>query len=129
MDNKLYEKILLEGERVDWHGYMVPKDLITESVITWSTVLIREIDKLESELNEVKGVSADKKRNYIETLRNNLKNCPYMLNGDFYLKKKKRVDEQIKENSKKEVKKKPTKTNRTQSKKTVTKNSDLIFGK
>lgn len=52
-----------------------------------------------------------------------------MLNGDFYLKKKKRVEEQIKENSKKEVKKKPTKTNRTQSKKTVTKNSDLIFGK
>lgn len=126
MDNKLYEKIIKEGERVDWYGSTVPKDLITQSVLTWSEGLIREIDKLEAELNEIKGSSADKKRHYIEALRNNLRNSPYKLNGDFYLKKKNRFEEEV-ENSK--PKKGKTKTTKTTTKRSKTKNSELIFSK
>ena len=45
MDNTTYIDIIKNGERVDWYGVNVPKDLLTNLVITWSTGLKKEIDK------------------------------------------------------------------------------------
>jgi hypothetical protein len=126
MNSVKYEKAVKEGERVDWYGVMVPEELITESVLMWSNSLVDEINKLESELMDIKGVSLDKRKAYIKSLQKNLQNAPYCLNGDFYLKKKERFETEIEELNKKQKTKKTTKTRATRSK---TKNSDLIFNK
>jgi hypothetical protein len=126
MDNKLYEKILKEGERVDWYGELVPKELINGKVIVWSDRLKSEIDKLEGELSDLKGTELEKRKGYLKALYKNLKDSPYSLNGDFYLIKKKRIDLEMEEESKKVKKTKVKETTKTVTK---TKNSDLIFGK
>lgn len=130
MDNTTYIDIIKNGERVDWYGVNVPKDLLTNLVITWSTGLKKEIDKLESSLSDLKGVSLDRRKNYIDGLIKNLQNAPYSLNGDVYLKKKKRVELEMEEEkpkkNKKNTRKKTTKTTKISRN---TKNSDLIFGK
>ena len=126
MDNKLYEKILKEGERVDWYGEQVPKELINGKVSIWSERLKHEIDKLEGELSDLRGTELEKRKGYLKSLYKNLKDSPYTLNGDFYLLKKKKIDLEIEEESKKGKKKKVKETTKSVSK---TKNSDLIFGK
>jgi len=131
MNNEKYEKIIREGERVDWYGKEVPKDLITNSVTVWSERLKSEIDKIESELGDLRGADLDKRKGYLKALYTSLQNSPYTLNGDFYLIKKKRIEEYL-ENSKKELNKKvkkPKKETTTNVVNTKTKNSDLIFGK
>lgn len=130
MDNKLYEKILREGEKRDWYGVEVPKDLISNSISMAGENLSHELDKLESTLDELKGTSRDKRAAYIEVVRINLRSLPYRLNGDFYLIKKKRIEAEILELEKNKKKtKKTTKSKEVTSKKTSTKNSNLIFGK
>lgn len=134
MDNKRYEEIIKSGEKVDWYGIEVPKDLITNLVTVWSSSLKIEIDKLESTLSDLKGTQLDRRKSYIDGLIHNLQNAPYSLNGDVYLKRKKSVEQQIeketknKETKKKKIKKglKTTKTNKVSY---TTKNSNLIFGK
>ena len=130
MDNAKYEKILKKGEYVEWYGVQVHSELITDSVRVWCEQLSKEIDKLESEISDVKGSPNDKKRGYFSSLKLNLQNAPYTLNGYFYLKNKKRIEEEMKESKPKEKKvtKTKEKTNKTK-KSTSTKNSDLIFGK
>lgn len=130
MDNKLYEKILKEGEKRDWYGVEVPKDLINGSISMAGENLSHELDKLESTLDELKGTSRDKRVSYIEVVRINLRSLPYRLNGDFYLMKKKRIETEILELEKNKKKtKKTTKSKEVTSKKSSTKNSNLIFGK
>lgn len=133
MTNEQYEKIIKEGELVDWHGVEVPKDFITPKVIFWSDRLKSEIDKLESEKNELKGSELDKRNGYLKALYTNLRNAPYMLNGDFYLIKKRRYEKEKEEEDKKKqevVKKKVVKkTTKKTENLSKTKNSDLIFGK
>ena len=97
MNSVKYEKAVKEGERVDWYGVMVPEELITESVLVWSNSLVDEINKLESELIDIRGASLDKRKAYIKSLQKNLQNAPYCLNGDFYLKKKERFEAEIEE--------------------------------
>ena len=134
MDREKYTKILKAGERVDWHGANVPNELITSSVRLWADALSHEIDKIESELDDLKGVSLDKRKAYLQSLKNNLKDCPYTLNGDFYLIKKRAIEKEMAEDKKVE---KPKKTKEKVVKETTkkeivsskTKNSDLIFGK
>lgn len=127
ISNSKYEDILKNGERVDWYGVQVPKDLLTKLVITWSSNLKKEIDELESTLIDLKGTSLDKRKGYIKGLMVNLQNAPYTLNNDVYLKKKKKIESQIEVENKKN-KKTTTRRKRT-SKNTGTKNSNLIFGK
>lgn len=135
MNIERYEKIIREGERIEWYDTEVPKELVTNLVRFASEGLKSEIDKLEASLDDLKGVSLDRRKGYLESLKNNLRNMPYHLNNDFSLIKKKRIEEEIeKENSKKKpvrkrkTVKKTTETKETTSKKT-TKNSSLIFGK
>lgn len=128
ISNSKYEDILKNGERVDWYGVQVPKDLLTKLVITWSSNLKKEIDELESTLIDLKGISLDKRKGYIKGLMTNLQNAPYTLNNDVYLKKKNKIESEIEEKNKKKKKKTTTKR-KTTSKRTVTKNSEKIFGK
>tara|TARA_B100001287_G_C22602894_1_gene491305 strand:- start:202 stop:606 length:405 start_codon:yes stop_codon:yes gene_type:complete len=134
MNNEIYREIIKKGERIDWYGVMVPKDLITNLVSLWSSGLKIEIDKLEAELSDLKGVSLDKRKTYIKGLVSNLQNAPYSLNGDVYLKKKKQIELELEEEKKekvknKVVKKKKVKTTITKKSSPKTRNSKLIFGK
>lgn len=126
-----YEKIVKEGERIDWYGEQVPQELITGSVRTWCELLLHQIDILEGELNDLKGPEKEKRKNTIKLLLGNIKKAPYSLNGDFYLIKKKRYENELKqeeEGKSKKNKKQVEKTTKTK-KVTSTKNSELIFGK
>ena len=133
MDKSKYHEIIKKGKRVEWYGVEVPKDLLTNLVIAWSTGLKKEIDKLESTLTDLKGVSLDKRKQYIKGLIYNLQNAPYSLNCDTYLKKKKAIELEIEEekvkNTKKQLKKRNTKTTKSTKSGHNTKNSNLIFGK
>ena len=132
ISNSKYEDILKNGERVDWYGVQVPKDLLTKLVITWSSNLKKEIDELESTLIDLKGTSLDKRKGYIKGLMTNLQNAPYTLNNDVYMKKKKRIESSMEEENKKNKKtttKRRTTSKKTTTSKTTTKNSNLIFGK
>ena len=124
MDFKLYEKIIKEGEKIDWYGTEVPKGLINKKVIFVSENLHKEIDGLKSKLLNTRGSGFDKMEHYIKALENNLKNLPYSFNGDCYLKKKKMIEQSIKE---KELKQTKTTKKKTRNKK-KTKNSNIIFG-
>jgi hypothetical protein len=132
MDNSLYEKIIREDDKVDWYGTEVPQGLITSLVRFASEGLSHELDKLKSSLDELRGSDLEKRKNYIKAVERNLQTLPYTLNGDFYMKKRKRIESSIEEENKnkKPVKKskETTKNNKVTSKKT-TKNGDLIFGK
>lgn len=129
ISNSRYEDLIKNGERVDWYGVEVPRGLLTNLVTTWSSNLKREIDDLEASLSDLKGVSFDKRKAYIEGLMTNLQNAPYTLNNDVYLKKKKRIESKLEEEQQKKKKKKTTTKRKTTSKSTGTKNSNLIFGK
>jgi hypothetical protein len=129
MEYAKYEKILKKGEKVDWYGVEVPEELLTSSVRFASENLSHELDKLESSLDELKGSDLEKRKSYIKALLRNLQNLPYVLNGDFYLKKKKSIESEIEDTDKKVVKEKK-KISKSSDKKVVrTKNNDLIFGK
>jgi len=126
LDTKVYEKLIKEGERTEWYGETVPKDLLTNKVLFASHNLHKEIDILKSKLTESRGGGHEKLLGYIEVLENNLKNLPYSLNGDCYLKKKKNIENEMEEGEKK--KGKTTKKKKITSKNKATKNSNLIFG-
>lgn len=126
-----YEKIIKEGERTEWYGEQVPRELITNSVITWCETLLHQIDVLESGLEDLRGPEKEKRKNTIKLLLNNIKKAPYSLNGDFYLIKKKKYENEIKQEQSEKNKKGRKNTEKTPKTKKVTstKNSDLIFGK
>lgn len=133
MDNETYENILLHGEKTEWYGIEVPSDLLTPIVRLSASNISEEIDKLESTIDGLSGNSLEKRKWYIRTLKKNLQNLPYSLNGDFYLKKKERIESKI-ENTKKtkqkrRSRKRTTSNNSVTSKSVKTKNSELIFGK
>jgi hypothetical protein len=129
ISNSRYEDLIKNGERVDWYGVEVPRGLLTNLVTTWSSNLKREIDDLEASLSDLKGVSFDKRKAYIEGLMTNLQNAPYTLNNDVYLKKKRKIESEIEVKQQKKKKKKTTTRHKTTSKRTTTKNSEKIFGK
>ncbi len=132
ISNSRYEELIKNGERVDWYGAQVPKGLLSNLVITWSSNLKKEIDDLEASLSDLNGVSLDRRKAYIKGLMNNLQNAPYTLNGDVYLKKRKKIESEMEEKKvkeKKNKKKKTTTKHKKTSKVTGTKNSNLIFGK
>lgn len=111
MDKNTYKKIIQYGEKVEWYGAEVPKELITPLVIYASDGLYHEINKLESTLDDLKGTSYDKRKASIESLKSNLRKMPYTLNGDVFLIKKKRYEEELglSDNSKTKKQSKKTK--------------------
>lgn len=111
MTYKEYEKILTKGKKVDWYDTQVPEKLLTNLVKITATQMVEQI-------NKYKGVDSDSKKDYICNLWDNIRNLPYTMNGDFYLIKKKEI-----ENGQKKVK--PKVEDRSIK---VTKNSSLIFG-
>jgi hypothetical protein len=111
MTYKEYEKILTKGEKVDWYDTQVPEKLLTNLVKITATQMVEQI-------NKYKGVDSDSKKDYICNLWDNIRNLPYTMNGDFYLMKKKEI-----ENGQKKVKPKVEDKSIK-----VTKNSNLIFG-
>ena len=125
INDKIYEDLIRNGERVEWYGSMVPEGLLNNLVKTWSNNLTSEIGKLESTLSDLRGNSLEKRKSYIQNLKISLQNAPYSLNGDFYLKKKTRIESQIKE----ENKNKKTTKHKTKTSVKTTKNSNLIFRK
>ena len=138
MDNEIYEKILREGKKTDWYGVNVPSELISPAVKLITSNIFEEIDKLESTLDELRGVGLDKRKKYIEALKKNIRNLPYTLNGDVYLKKKNRIESELElekekkgvvNTRKRKTVKKTTIDKKVVSNKTTTKNSNLIFGK
>jgi hypothetical protein len=120
-----YEEIILKGERVDWYGTQVPKDLITNKVLLASETLSHEIHLLEGELSDLRGKERETREVTINLLKKNLQNMPFVFNNDVYLVKKNRLEEQII----KKIDKTTTKKRKSTSKNTETKNSNLIFGK
>lgn len=137
-----YEKIIREGERVDWYGEQVPRDLITPKVRFWCESILGEIHLMEGELSDLKGVTLEKRKSYLKALWSNVKNAPYTLNGDVYLKKKGRIEKELKDKEEKTVKRRRTTTKKTTTKakttsnvdkttkkNSATKNSSIIFGK
>ena len=113
-----YEKILRKGKRVDWYDTQVPVDLLTPAVKAMAIQIVEQINIYE-------GVDDNSKKNYISTLWLNIRNLPYTMNGDFYLIKKREIEEKIKKDTKTKPKKEEVRTNEV---KKVTKNSSLIFG-
>lgn len=125
-----YEEIILKGERVDWHGIEVPKELLTNKVLLAAETLSHEIHLLEGELSDLRGKERETREVTVKLLKNNLQNMPFVFNGDVYLVKKNRLEEQLqKKVEKTTTKKRKTTSKETTPKKTGTKNSDLIFGK
>lgn len=113
-----YEKILRKGKKVDWYDTQVPEDLLTPSVKAVANQIVEQINKYE-------GVDSKPKKDYISNLWLNVRNLPYTMNGDFYLIKKKEIEEKILKDTKTKPKKEEVRT--TEVTKT-TKNSSLIFG-
>lgn len=111
-----YEKILRSGEKVEWYETEVPKELLTPLVISVSRNIVEQINKYDDG-----GVDNKPKKDYIESLWENVRNLPYTLNGDFYLKKKIEIESKLK--TVKKTKPKKVEDVRT------TKNSQKIFGK
>lgn len=114
-----YEKILTKGKRIDWYDTQVPEKLITDVVKAMANQIVEQINKYE-------GVDSVSKKDYICNLWANIRNLPYTMNGDFYLIKKKEI-----ENGQKKVKPKVESKSIKEPKeetKRVTKNSGLIFG-
>ena len=93
MTNDTYEDIIRNDNKIEWYGVMIPERLKTKSVIEASRPMLNQIDLLESEVDSFKGISKTKMSERIESIRANIQNLPYVLNGDVYLKKKKRIED------------------------------------
>jgi len=119
LQNSEYEKIIKFGDKVDWYGSEVPESLLTPQVRVTTEQIIEQINKFE-------GVDRTKKNVYIEILWLKIKNLPYTLNGDVYLKKKKKFE--LEKENLKVIKTKSNKNVIKERKPRVTKNSGLIFG-
>lgn len=109
-----YKDIITNGERVDWYGVTVPSDLITMRVRVMSQSIEDSLNKLESDIEELKKGSKERitKQGYMDVLLNNIRNLPYTNNGkidDFYMEKRKSIEKEIEENKPK-VKPKVTRT-------------------
>ena len=131
-----YEKLIREGEKIDWYGEQVPEKFITNGVKAWCEMVEESLDKLIGERGKLTGKSKETLDTYVNGVRNNIKTAPYRLNGDFYLIRKKKIEADMVEESpkpkptrKKRVVKKTTNVKSDTSNTVVrTKNSSLIFG-
>jgi hypothetical protein len=109
-----YKEEILNGEKMEWYGTMVPRKLVTSRVSAIANMIIDSLDKMEAELSDMRNGTKEKikKQNYMDTVWLNIKHLPYTSNGliaDCYMVKYKRI---IAEAEEKEKKTKP-KTRKT----------------
>jgi outer membrane biosynthesis protein TonB len=153
-----YKDVILNGERVEWYGELVPKKLLTPRVHAIANMIVESLNKMESELDGIHGNSKEKasKQRYINDRWHHIKTLPYHSNGlihDAYMAKYKRIIEEDEKNKEKtKPKKRRTRKPKVEDKKVTTpkkvekkettpekenvvvkgrktKNSKLIFGK
>ena len=110
-----YREVIMNGERVDWHGEMVPEILITGRVRFISDMVIESLAKLENEISDLrKGCKErESKERYLSILWTNIKHLPYSSNGlisDCYMIKYKRIVSEMEEMESKKPKPKTQKT-------------------
>lgn len=142
MEYEKYRDILMNGERIDWYGEMVPFDLITYKVRLMADSILEGISKVESDISELRGGDIKKrKQDYVDKLKQNIRNLPYTENFDVYMMKRREIEAEMeklkkqkpkKTRSKKETTPKVEKKTEDEPKVTSnrkTKNSNLIFGK
>ena len=110
-----YRDVIRNGERIDWHGIMVPEVLITGRVRSIANMIMESLTKYEMEISELrKGTKErEKKQNYYDKLFQNVRNLPYNSNGlinDVYMVKYKRIMAEIEEENKEKTKPKTRRT-------------------
>jgi hypothetical protein len=103
-----YKDVILNGEKIEWYGTMVPQKLVTSRVYAITNMIVESISKMEGELSDMRKGSKEQisRQNYIDGTWLNIRHLPYTSNGlisDCYMKKYKRIIEE----SKKENKTKP----------------------
>lgn len=109
-----YKDVILNGERVEWYGEMVPAKLLTPRVYAIANMIIESLNKMESDLDEMHGNSSGKqsKQRYINDRWQHIRTLPYHSNGlinDVYMHKYKKIVEEAEKNKEK-TKPKTTKT-------------------
>ena len=109
-----YKKIILNGERIDWYGDMVPVKLLTPQVHAIASMIVESLNRMESEVDDMHGNSTTKqsKKRYIEDRWRHVRTLPYHSNGlihDSYMHKYRKIMEEAEKNKEK-VKPKESKT-------------------
>mgnify|MGYP006174083713 FL=1 len=118
-----YREEILNGEKTDWHGELVPTKLLTPRVHMIANMIIESLTNLSMEIDEIHGNSKDKERKvkYMEDRWRHIKTLPYHSNGlisDLTLSKCKSI---LEEEEKKKGKTKPkTRKKRKKRKEVVT---------
>jgi hypothetical protein len=124
-----YKDVILNGEKIEWYGTMVPQKLVTSRVYAITNMIVESISKMEGELSDMRKGSKEQisRQNYIDGTWLNIRHLPYTSNGlisDCYMKKYKRIIEE----SKKENKTKPKVRKTRKPKVSTTKPKDTSKG-
>jgi hypothetical protein len=101
-----YKEEILNGERVEWYGEMVPKKLLTPRVHAIANMIVDSLNRMESEMDEMHGNTKGKenKKRYIDDRWHHIRTLPYHSNGlihDAYMYKYKRIMEEVEKNKEK----------------------------
>lgn len=149
-----YKEEILNGEKMEWYGTMVPSKLVTNRVTTIANMVVESISKMEGDLSDMRNGSKEKasKQGYVDGLWLNVRHLPYTSNGlisDSYMTKYKRITEEAEKTKPKTQKTRKPKVTPTTKPKVDTskvegkkeepttpvvkgrrgKNNNLIFGK
>jgi hypothetical protein len=101
-----YKEEIMNGEKMEWYGTMVPRKLVTSRVSTIANMIVENLSKMEGELSDMRKGSKEqlKRQNYVDNSWLNVRHLPYTTNGlisDVYMKKYKRIIEEVEEKEKK----------------------------
>lgn len=101
-----YKDVILNGERVEWYGEMVPAKLLTPRVHAIASMVVDSLNKMEADLDEMHGNSSGKqsKQRYINDRWHHIRTLPYHSNGlihDAYMHKYKKIMEEDEKNKEK----------------------------
>lgn len=140
-----YKEEILNGEKIEWYGTMVPRKLVTNIVIAITNSVLDSLNKDEAKLCDMRNGTKERisKQNYLDNELLNIRHLPYTNNGlisDCYMIKYKRIIEEAKKETNKTKPKtlKPmvdtSKVEKEEEKPKTTvkgrrgKNNNLIFG-
>jgi hypothetical protein len=128
-----YKEEILNGEKMEWYGTMVPRKLVTNRVSTIANMIVESISKMEGELSDMRKGSKEqiKRQNYVDSIWLNIKHLPYTSNGlinDVYMKIRKQIIEEAEKEGKK-TKPKVRKTRKPKVSTTTKPKDDTVKGK
>ena len=128
-----YKEEILNGEKMEWYGTMVPRKLVTNRVSTIANMIVESISKMEGELSDMRKGSKEqiKRQNYVDSIWLNIKHLPYTSNGlinDVYMKIRKQIIEEAEKEGKK-TKPKVRKTRKPKVSTTTKPKDDTAKGK